>query len=205
MAVSERDEAGRAWGREWGWEEVAELVAVSVTTALCCALRFPTLPPSDPAPRGLPALGKNITAEGKPLPVTSRGCLQLERSFKDGLGTRGAWAGTLPTMAQWIHGSHLTSATICLLVLLPAEPCHSRHPSHIPSRVPGASTVLPARQKGREVLAPRVLFAFIPLSAGDFTINLPSQAWGGALCLCRISSRQGEKRHLSFCAFPTRL
>lgn len=124
MAVSERDEAGRAWGREWGWEEVAELVAVSATTALCCALRFPKLPPSDPAPRGLPALGKNITAEGKPLPVTSRGCLQLERSFKDGLGTRGAWAGTLPTMAQWIRGAPTChpppSASQCCCRLSPA-------------------------------------------------------------------------------------
>ena len=41
--------------------------------------------------------------------------------------------------------------------------------------------------------------------AGAFTINLLSQAWGGGPCLCRVSSRQGEKQHLSFCAFPTRL
>lgn len=179
-----------------------------MTTALCCALRFPTLPSPSPAPPGLTALGKNVTAKGKPLRVTSRCCLETESGFKDGRGTRCAWAGTLPTAARRLGGSvgsHPPSAAIGLPVLPLAEPCRSRRSGYVPGRVPGALTARPRRQKGREVLAPSVWFTFIPFSAGVFTISVILQAWGGGLCLSWISSRQCEKWHLSFCAFPMRL
>lgn len=132
-------------------------MAVSKTTARCCALRSPTLPSSHPAPPGLAALGKNFTAKGKPLQVTSGCCLQIERGFKDSLGTRGAWAGTLPTAARRLGGSMgLLPALRCHPppVLPPAKPCHSRRSGYVPSHIPGASTVLPAWQKGRRCWRP---------------------------------------------------
>lgn len=123
------------------------------TTARCCALRFPTLPSSHPAPPGLAALGKNFTAKGKPLQVSSGCCLQIEQGFKDSLGRGVHGPGPFPRQHDgsadpW--GSCPLSAAIRLLCCCLPSPAIAGAPATSPATSQGLRLSSPhGRRDGR--------------------------------------------------------